>query len=282
MGRPRLAVIIPAYNEEKRIGPTLVRIHEYLSSQPYTYSVTVVSDGSSDGTSSVVAEFARSHPQFGLIDYTPNRGKGFAVRKGMLDIDADVLLLSDADLAAPIEEVEKLLPALEAGAHVAIGSRPLRESRLEVRQPLYRELLGRAFNRAVQILAVRGIRDTQCGFKAFPKSVAREVFEKCKFDGFSFDFEALMIARDLGYRIAEVPIRWAHQEGSKVSLLRDGVRMLRDLVRLRLMGRRRRLSRGPGAEGVELRSVPGGPKQNPTVVDLESADTPDREGSPRR
>lgn len=257
MGRPRLAVIIPAYNEETRIGPTLARIHEYLSAQPYSYSVTVVSDGSSDGTARVVMDFARAHPEFGLINYTPNRGKGFAVRKGMLDIDADVLLLSDADLAAPIEEVEKLLPALEGGAHVAIGSRPLRESKLEVRQPFYREFLGRTFNRAVQLLAVRGIRDTQCGFKAFPKSVAREVFEKCKFDGFSFDFEALMIARDLGYRIAEVPIRWAHQEGSKVSLLRDGMRMLRDLVRLRLMGRRRRLSRGPGTAGVRSVPVPG-------------------------
>jgi dolichyl-phosphate beta-glucosyltransferase len=124
---------------------------------------------------------------------------------------------------------------------VAIGSRPLRESRLEVRQPLYRELLGRTFNKAVQLLAIRGISDTQCGFKLFTAKAASEVFTRCRLDGFSFDFEALIVARDLGFRIDEVPIRWAHQEGSKVVLLRDGPRMLLDLVKLRMRGRKSRL-----------------------------------------
>ncbi|MCW5943232.1 MAG: glycosyltransferase family 2 protein [Fimbriimonadaceae bacterium] len=241
MDRPRLAVIIPAYNEEARIGPTLRRIDEYLTAQPYPWRVTVVSDGSADGTNRIVEAYADGRPNFALDAYTPNRGKGHAVRRGMLALEADYLLFSDADLAAPIEEIEKLWPSVESGAAIAIGSRPLRESRLEIRQPWYREMLGRAFNKAVQMLAVRGIQDTQCGFKLFRRDVARDVFSRCKLDGFGFDFESLMIAKDLGYSIAEVPIRWSHQEGSKVVLMRDGPRMLRELVRLRSMGKKKRL-----------------------------------------
>ncbi|HRF59480.1 MAG TPA: glycosyltransferase family 2 protein [Fimbriimonadaceae bacterium] len=241
MTPPDLAVIVPAYNEETRMLPTLQRLAEYLASRPYTWSVTVVSDGSSDGTANIVEAFAQEHPEFHLLAYNPNRGKGYAVRQGMLHVEGKMLLLSDADLAAPIEEVEKLFPAIEAGAGVAIGSRPMKESRLEKRQPKYREMLGRMFNKAVQLLAIRGIQDTQCGFKLFRVDVARDVFRRCKLNGFSFDFEALMIARDLGYPIAEIPIRWSHQEGSKVNPFRDGMRMLRDLLKLRMTGKRRRL-----------------------------------------
>ena len=237
---PKLAVVVPAYNESGRIGPTLERLNEYLSAQPYTCTVVVVNDGSKDDTAKIVLDFAKNHQGFELLDSQPNRGKGFVVRKGMTEVEADWLLFSDADLAAPIEEVEKLWAAVEKGAPIAIGSRPLRESRLEVRQPWYREAAGRAFNLAVQLFAVRGIKDTQCGFKLFRKDVARDVFSRCKLDGFGFDFESLMIARDLGYEIAEVPIRWAHQEGSKVNMLRDGARMLAELVKLRLAGRNRR------------------------------------------
>lgn len=201
----------------------------------------MVSDGSADGTNDIVRAFAEERAGFDLDAYAPNRGKGYAVRRGMLSLDGEFLLFSDADLAAPIEEIEKLWPAVESGAAIAIGSRPLRESRLEVRQPWYREALGRAFNKAVQMLAVRGIQDTQCGFKLFRRDIARDVFSRCKLDGFGFDFESLMIARDLGHPIAEVPIRWSHQEGSKVVLMRDGPRMLRELVKLRSMGKRRRL-----------------------------------------
>jgi dolichyl-phosphate beta-glucosyltransferase len=245
----RLAVVVPAYNEEPRILPTLNRLKEYFSSQSYTWSVTVVSDGSTDRTPDLVREFAASNTGFSLLAYSPNRGKGRAVRIGMLAAEADLILFSDADLAAPIEEVEKLIPAIAKGAHIAIGSRPLRESRLEVRQPWFREAMGRAFNGAVRTLAVRGIYDTQCGFKLYRREVARDVFTRCKFDGFSFDFEALMIARDLGYEISEVPIRWAHQEGSKVRLLRDGTRMLRDLLKLRVNGKRARTALNPLAAG---------------------------------
>ncbi len=241
MSRPHLAVIIPAYNEEERIAPTLERVNEYLSAQNYTWSVTVVSDGSKDGTPQVVEKFAAEHPGFSLLHYEPNRGKGYAVRQGILDADADFILFSDADLAAPIEEIEKLLPEVNEKTPVAIGSRPLKESNLEIRQPFYREMLGRAFNLAVQTLGISGIKDTQCGFKVFTCDAAKEIFSRCKLDGFGFDFESLMIARDLGLGIAEVPIRWSHQEGSKVVLMRDGPRMLRDLVKLRMWGRKKRL-----------------------------------------
>lgn len=238
---PRLAVIIPAYNEETRIRPTLARVNEFLQAQPYSWRVVVVSDGSRDGTNQAVVDFAAGHPGFELLAYEPNHGKGYAVRRGMLEIEAEYLLFSDADLAAPIEEIDKLWKAVESGADIAIGSRPLKDSRLEIRQPWYREMLGRLFNKAVQVLAIKGIDDTQCGFKLFRLDVARDVFSRCKIDGFGFDFESLMIARDLGYRIAEVPIRWSHQEGSKVVLMRDGPRMLNDLIRLRLAGKKRRL-----------------------------------------
>lgn len=241
MNAPDLAVVIPAYNEEHRILRTLERVREYLSAQTYTWSVTVVSDGSTDQTNAIVREFAGANPQFHLYDYSPNRGKGYAVRTGMLAADARLVLFSDADLAAPIEEIEKLLPLIEQGYDIAIGSRPLRESNLEVRQPLYREYLGRTFNGLVQLLAIRGIKDTQCGFKLFRQPVSQDVFSRCKLERFSFDFEALLIARDLGYRIAEVPITWRHQEGSKVSLMRDGSRMILDLVKLRLWGKGKRL-----------------------------------------
>jgi len=239
--RAKLAVIIPAFNEEARLPRTLQRLAEYFADQPYSTRIVVVSDGSKDRTAEITREFALQFPSIELVNSQPNRGKGFVVRKGMLEIDAEWLLMNDADLATPIEEIEKLWPSAEAGTPVVIGSRPLKESRLEVRQPWYREWLGRTFNGAVQLMAVRGIADTQCGFKLFRQAEAREVFSRCKLDGFGFDFESLMIARDLGYPIAEIPIRWRHQEGSKVSLLRDGTRMLLELVKLRAQGRRGRL-----------------------------------------
>ncbi len=234
-------MVVPAYNEEERLPNSLPRLHAYYEAQPYPYDILVVSDGSTDGTNELVKAFARDHEHVRLKEYAPNRGKGYAVKVGMMEAEGDLVLFCDADLATPQEETEKLLEHMRQGADVAIGSRPLKESRLEKHQPLYRELLGRAFNHAVQTLAIRGIHDTQCGFKMFTNGAAQSIFKRCKLDGFSFDFEALMIARDLGYRIDEVPIRWSHQEGSKVVLMRDGPRMLGDLVRLRLMGKSSRM-----------------------------------------
>ncbi len=237
----RLSVVIPAYNEEDRIQRTLERLFEYYEAQDYDYDVVVVSDGSRDRTNELVQTFAAAHPKFSLLDSQPNRGKGFVTRMGMLAAEGDYVLFCDADLATPQEETEKLLPRMLAGVDVAIGSRPLRESNLEIRQPRYREMLGRTFNGVVQVLAIRGIADTQCGFKMFTQHASQDIFKRCKLDGFSFDFEALMIARDLGYTIDEIPIRWMHQEGSKVRVLRDGTRMVLDLIRLRLKGKKARL-----------------------------------------
>lgn len=233
---PYLGVVVPAYNEEPRLRATLNRIKEYLDQASMTWQVVVVSDGSTDGTERIAREFAEADERFRLIAYQPNRGKGHAVRVGMLALDAEWRLLCDADLATPIEEVESLFAA---GKPVAIGSRALDRSRLEIRQPFYREWAGRAFNKAVQLLGVRGIRDTQCGFKLFRGDVAEQVFSRCRLDGYGFDFEALMLARVFGFEIAEVPVRWRHQEGSKVRLLRDGLKMLWDLLILRLTFRSR-------------------------------------------
>ena len=238
-----LSVVVPAYNEEERLPRTLDRLKEYYDAQPYDYDVAVVSDGSKDRTADIAHEFARANGRFRLISYPDNQGKGYAVRKGMLEATGDLILFCDADLATPQEETDKLLERMNQGADVAIGSRPLQASNLEVRQPWYREMLGRSFNMAVQTIGIRGIDDTQCGFKMFTAAANRDIFGRCKLNGFGFDFEALMVARDLGYRIDEVPIRWRHQEGSKVVLMRDGPRMLRDLLKLRMMGKTRRLEK---------------------------------------
>lgn len=239
VSRPRLGVVIPAYNEEPRIEATLHRLSEYLQEKEgegWSWAVLVVSDGSTDRTVEIVEEFAQRDPRFHVHAYRPNRGKGCAVRTGMMLLDAEWLLLCDADLATPIEEVEKLFAA---GTPVAIGSRALDRKLLEARQPFYREWAGRAFNKAVQLLGVPGLKDTQCGFKLFRGDVAKRVFSRCRLDSYGYDFEALMLARAFGYEIAEVPVRWRHQEGSKVKLLRDGFRMLWDLLLLRLTFRSR-------------------------------------------
>lgn len=239
---PHLSVVVPAYNEETRLPRSLARLREYYDAQDYPYDVTIVSDGSKDGTAKLVSEFAAANPQFRLIDYSPNHGKGYAVRTGMLAAKGDLILFCDADLATPQEETAKLLPHMVQGADIAIGSRPLRESSLEKHQPFLREMFGRMSNKLIQLLAVRGIQDTQCGFKMFTRKAAHDIFSRCKLDEFGFDFECLMIARDLGYRIDEVPIRWHDQEGSKVVLMRDGPRALRDLIKIRMAGKKRRIA----------------------------------------
>ncbi len=207
----------------------------------------IVNDGSKDKTAQMATEFCATHPRFRVIDSQPNHGKGFVVRRGILEAKGDLILFCDADLATPQEETEKLLFHMDRGSDIAIGSRPLKESSLEVRQPFYREMAGRLFNKIVQALGIRGIDDTQCGFKMFKREVAHDIFKRCEVNGFGFDLECLFIARDLDYTIAEVPIRWRHQEGSKVVLLRDGPRMIMDLIRLRLKGKKKRLAHGSGS-----------------------------------
>jgi dolichyl-phosphate beta-glucosyltransferase len=205
----------------------------YFDSQPYTYELLVVDDGSTDRTREVAREAAPCR-SLCVLHYDGNRGKGHAVRFGMLHASGSYVLFSDADLATPIEEVEPLFRAIEAGADIAIGSRDVPGSKLIKRQSLFREMGGKLFNRCVQMIAVPGIHDTQCGFKLFASAASASIFSRCQIDNFSFDVEVLYLARLLGYKVAEVPVRWAHQEGSKVVFRRDAPRMLKTLVRIRL------------------------------------------------
>ncbi len=227
-----LSVIVPAYNEQDRLAGTLPDIYQYYNERCTEWELLVVDDGSTDATASLVAEFAETHPAVRLISYGPNRGKGHAVRTGMLAAQYDVVLFMDADLATPLEETWPLLEAIRAGADMAIGSRACHGAVLEVRQPWYRELAGRSFNLVVQLLAAPGIHDTQCGFKMLTATAVQQVFIPCREDGFSFDIEAIHVARRLGLTIRELPVHWRHVEGSRVSLLRDGLRMLRDIPRI--------------------------------------------------
>lgn len=236
-----VSVIIPAFNEETRLPNTLVATVAYFQARGESFEVLVVDDGSKDGTANVVKAFAEAHPDLDVqcLSYGANRGKGFAVRFGMLRASGDLRVFCDADLATPPEEYEVVLAGMQAAdAQIGIGSRPLRESHLTVRQPWLRERLGRGFNKVVRLLAVPGIADTQCGFKIWTAQAALDVFSRCRLDGWAFDSEALFITHRLGYRIAEVAIRWADQPGSKVNVARDFVPVLRDLSSIRWMHRR--------------------------------------------
>jgi dolichyl-phosphate beta-glucosyltransferase len=244
LAETHLAIVVPSYNEEERLGPTLQAMAEFLRSQDYTWTIIVVNDGSRDRTLEVARQASAEEPRIRVIDSQPNRGKGHAVRVGMMASEAEWTLMSDADLATPIEELLKLQAAAK-GKDIVIGSRPLKESRLEVRQPLWREMGGRGFNLLIQSLGIWGIQDTQCGFKLFSRRCVHDVFSRCKINGFGFDIEALMVAKDLGCSIAEVGVRWRHVEGSKFDPLKEAPRMVRELVQLRLVGRRKRLTLNP-------------------------------------
>ena len=232
-GEVALSVVIPAYKEEDRIVATLERTLEYLRGRGEPFEIIVVDDGSPDRTSERVSEVVREAPELELEVLPQNRGKGAAVRTGVLRSRGERVLFMDADLATPIEELDKLEPFLAQGYDVVIGSRGLRESDIRQRQPFPRELMGRTFNVIVRTLLLGGFRDTQCGFKLFTRDAARELFSAQTLDGFAFDVEILLMAKDRGYRIREVPVVWYHAPNSKVSPITDASRMFADLVRMR-------------------------------------------------
>jgi dolichyl-phosphate beta-glucosyltransferase len=227
---PALSVVVPAYNEAARLPPTLERVRAYLDGAGTDYEIVVVDDGSADATS----EVARAHGAT-VVRNERNRGKGHAVRRGMLLARGRRRLMTDADLSTPIEELPRLLAPLDAGYDIAIASRALPGSNIEVRQPAYREGMGRVFNLCVRLLAVPGLHDTQCGFKAFTAEAAERSFEPARLDGFSFDVETLFIARRLGLRIAEVPVTWRNDAATRVGPL-NGFRAFLDLARIRANG----------------------------------------------
>jgi len=233
---PFLSIVLPAYDEEERLAESLPHILEYASGKGWSYEILVVDDGSSDGTSAVAAKNLDGIPHR-ILRNEPNRGKGFSVRRGVLAARGHYVLFTDVDLSTPIEETEKLIRAIEEGADVAIGSRALATSRIEKHQPWRREILGKLFNRFLQMLVLRGLHDTQCGFKCFRLDAVEPIFSRQTLDRWAFDVEVLFIARKLGYRIAEVPVRWINSEVTKVNALSDGLKMILDALRVRRIHR---------------------------------------------
>ncbi|NLE76090.1 MAG: glycosyltransferase family 2 protein [Chloroflexi bacterium] len=240
--QPWLSVVIPAYNEEKRLPGTLEQVLAYLEGQPYDSELLVVDDGSEDGTAQVVEAMAAQHPRLRLIR-NPHRGKGYTVRTGMLAGRGRYILFSDADLATPIDEEQKLLAHLQSSYHVAIGSREgLGAKRLD--EPWFRHFIGRAFNLLVRLVAVGGFHDTQCGFKAFRHEAAQAIFGALRLYGddapevkggavTAFDVEVLFLALKKGYKVIEVPVVWRYGQESKVNPARDAIRMFRDVLGVR-------------------------------------------------
>jgi dolichyl-phosphate beta-glucosyltransferase len=243
MSRPDLSVVIPSFNEAGRLPATLARIREHLAARGRPHEIVVVDDGSTDAT----AEVARAAGGVvRVLRHQPNRGKGYATRRGMLAATGETRLMTDADLSTPIEDLASLEAALARGYDVAIGSRAVAGARIEVRQPAYREAMGRLFNLLVQALLLPGLSDTQCGFKLFTAEAAEAAFSVCRLDGFSFDVEALYAARRRGLRIAEVPVVWRNDAATRVSLGGGGAAFF-DLLRIRF--RALRGAYRPGAGG---------------------------------
>jgi dolichyl-phosphate beta-glucosyltransferase len=232
LGQPVLSIVVPAFNEAARIGDTMKKIAEFLRDSPLSYELIVVDDGSSDNTSAIVTNLRTS--ELRLLRNEENHGKGYTVRQGVLAARGEYVLFTDADLSAPIDEVNKLLAiAVNEGLDIVIGSRAVDRRYIENHQSRLREIGGIAFNFIVRLLLGLRLHDTQCGFKLFRRERCRRIFEQQTTNGFGFDPELLFLAKRNGLSIRETPVRWSHAEGSKVRFLRDGVRMFTDLVRIR-------------------------------------------------
>jgi dolichyl-phosphate beta-glucosyltransferase len=233
MERPIYSIIIPAYNESARIGSALIQVLRCVHERNWPAEILVVNDGSVDDTAAVVQRFAAAHPQVRLIENSENRGKGYSVRNGVLNASGDIVMFTDADLSSPIEEAELLFAALRSGADIAIGSRWLERQRQTTQQPLYRQFFGRCFNGVTRLVMGLPYADTQCGFKAFRRPAAQTIFQLQRIERWGFDPELLFIALKRGYTIREVPVTWGHDERSRISYLKDGWKMLEEIVRIR-------------------------------------------------
>jgi len=228
-----LSIVIPAYNEERRIGPSLGKILGYLKTKPFASETIVVDDGSRDKTAEVATAALEGRVPSRVIRLDTNHGKGYAVKAGVLASAGQAILFTDADLSTPIDELDKFLPRLDEGYDVVIGSRALPGCDIRVRQAASREALGKLFNRLVGLFVMKGCPDTQCGFKVFRRAAAMDLFTRLQTKGFSFDVEVLLVARKAGYRIAEVPVVWCNSRPSRVRILRGSWQMLRELRRIR-------------------------------------------------
>jgi dolichyl-phosphate beta-glucosyltransferase len=233
MPYPNYSIVIPAYNEAGRIPATLQEVVDTVRQKGWSAEVIVVDDGSTDTTAEVVRQFAASAPEVRLLQNAGNRGKGFSVRSGLLQALGEVVMFTDADLSAPMEEAQGLFDAIANGADIAIGSRWLERTRQTIRQPLYRQFFGRCFNAVTRFVMGLPFADTQCGFKAFTRAAAQTVFQLQTIERWGFDPEILFIAFKRGFRIQEVPVSWAHDERTRMSYLKDGIQMLEEIAIVR-------------------------------------------------
>lgn len=227
-----LSVVIPAYNEEKRIAGTLDAILAFLKSHCYESEIIISDDGSQDRTVFIAKEKLRDFPHR-ILTVSCNRGKGHAVRQGMLAAKGQYILFTDADLSTPIEEVSRFLGFLEKGQDIVIGSRALPGAKIEIHQNCMREVMGKIFNVIARACTFQGIRDSQCGFKCFKREAAQKLFGIQKLDGFSFDVEIVFLAQKLGYRILELPVLWRNSAQSRVRVFYDPLRMFLDVLKIR-------------------------------------------------
>lgn len=233
---PDLSVVVPAYNEERRLPAAMAEVMPYLEARRQSFEVVLVDDGSTDGTLLQMRAAEALSPAVRIVALPANRGKGRALAEGVCASRGRCVLVSDTDFSTPISELDKLAGPLLAGADVVIGSRAKRGAQVERSQPFYRVLMGKTFNLIVQALILPGIWDTQCGFKLFRGDAARSLFAELTIDGFGYDVDVLYRARRRGLRITEVPVRWINSRESKVSPLSSSFEMLRDVVRLRFRG----------------------------------------------
>jgi dolichyl-phosphate beta-glucosyltransferase len=230
---PLISIVIPAYNENSRIRPTLDEIVRYSKERNWDVEIVVVDDGSRDDTAQIIREYGQFHPQIRLVENPGNHGKGYSVRNGMLHARGDVCLFTDADLSSPVGEAQKLFDAIASGSDIAIGSRWLRAELQTERQPLYRQFLGRIFNLVLRVVLGLNFADTQCGFKAFRREAAQKIFPLQRIERWGFDPEILFLARKLGFTVKEVPVIWAHSEGTRLHPFRDGLRMFVEVLHTR-------------------------------------------------
>jgi glycosyltransferase involved in cell wall biosynthesis len=233
MPHPYLSIVIPAFNESARLEQTLGRVMDCVETYGWNAEVLVVDDGSTDDTAEIVRRWMKRYSRLNLVKNPGNRGKGYSVRNGLLQAAGDVVMFTDADLSAPMEEAERLMDAIEHGADVAIGSRWMDRTRQTIHQPMYRRFFGRCFNRLTRTVMGLPFKDTQCGFKAFRRPAAQVIFRLQRIERWGFDPEILFIARKLRYRIFEVPVTWGHDARSRISYVKDGMKMLQELAFIR-------------------------------------------------